>query len=74
MGTRIVLHVGDSLETVGARFVDAWTRAEAGALSAENAEVHLGFSSWEAVARALAQGFKLPSDSECSDDDTRLGA
>lgn len=26
MGTRTVLHVGGSLETVGARFAEAWKR------------------------------------------------
>ncbi len=54
MGKTVALHVGDSLETVGARFTDAWKRAETGELHAGNAEVHLGFASWEAMVRVLS--------------------
>ena len=53
-GKTVALHVGDSMETAGARFVDAWARAEAGALRADNAELHLGFASWEDLVRVLS--------------------
>ena len=54
MGKKVHLHVGDSLEAVGARFVDAWHRAEAGSLRADNAEIHIGFGSFESMVRALS--------------------
>ncbi|MFC7737672.1 hypothetical protein ACFQX4_17945 [Roseomonas sp. GCM10028921] len=54
MGKQVALHLGDSLDAVGARFVNAWKRAETGDLHAGNAEVHLGFLSWEAMVRVLS--------------------
>lgn len=53
-GKTVHLHVGDGLEAVGARIVDAWKRAEAGELRPDNAEVHLGFASWEDMVRVLS--------------------
>lgn len=53
-GKTVHLHVDEGLEAAGARFVDAWKRAEAGELHAENAEVHLGFASWEDMVRVLS--------------------
>ncbi len=53
-GKTVHLHVADGLEAVGARFVDAWRRAEAGELRPDNAEIHLGFASWEAMVRVLS--------------------
>ena len=50
----VSLHVGESLEIAGARFLDAWKRAEAGELRPDNAEVHLGFASWEEMVRVLS--------------------
>ena len=54
MGKSVSLHVGDSLDTIGARFVDAWHRAEAGELRGDNAEMHLGFATWEDMVRVLS--------------------
>ena len=54
MGKTISLHVGDSLEAVGERFVDAWHRAQKGELHGGNAEIHLGFASLEGMARVLS--------------------
>ncbi len=45
MTKTVQVHVGDTLETVGKRFVDAWHRAERGDLTPENAELHVGFES-----------------------------
>lgn len=53
-GKTVNLHVGEDLENAGARFVDAWKRAEAGELRPDNAEVHLGFASWEEMVRVLS--------------------
>jgi predicted transcriptional regulator len=50
----VSLHVGDSLTTVGQRFVDAWHRAEKNDLREGNAEVHLGFATWEDMVRVLS--------------------
>ncbi len=54
MSKSVALHVGDSLDSVGTRFVNAWHRAEAGELNSDNAEVHLGFSTWEDMVRVLS--------------------
>ena len=54
MGKTVSLHVGDPPGTAGARFADAWRRAEAGELHPGNAEIHLGFASWEAMVRVLS--------------------
>ncbi len=50
----VSLHVGDMMQAAGQRFVDAWHRAEKGELREENAEVHLGFASWEDMVRVLS--------------------
>lgn len=54
MAKTVSLHVGDNLEAVGARFVDAWHRAERGELREANAEIHLGFATWEDMVRVLS--------------------
>lgn len=54
MSKAIRVHVGDTLEAIGDRVVDAWRRAERGELSGENAEVHIGFESWETMVRTLS--------------------
>ena len=54
MDKTVNVHVGDSLDKAGAQFVDAWHRAEEEKLRADNAEVHLGFASWEAMVRVLS--------------------
>lgn len=54
MSKDIHLHVGDSLEAIVTRVVDAWRRAERGELTGDNAEVHIGFESWETMVRTLS--------------------
>lgn len=54
MTKTVQLHVADSLDTIGDRVVDAWRRAEGGELTGANAEVHIGFESWETMARTLS--------------------
>jgi predicted transcriptional regulator len=54
MSKAIQVHVADSLDTIGDRVVDAWRRAERGELIGEDAEVHIGFESWEAMVRTLS--------------------
>ena len=54
MTKTVQVHVGDTLNTVGKRFADAWRRAERGELTPENAELHVGFESWEAMVRTLS--------------------
>jgi hypothetical protein len=36
------VHIGDTLDDMGRRFVDAWHRAGRGELTQENAERHVG--------------------------------
>ena len=54
MSRSVQVHVGDGLDTIGTRVVDAWHRAERGELTGANAEVHIGFETWEAMARTLS--------------------
>ncbi len=54
MAKVVRVHVGDTLEEVGQRFVDAWHRAERGELTPETAEVHVGFESFETMVRVLS--------------------
>ena len=51
MSKIVQVHVGDSLEVIGARVVDAWHRAE---LTGANAEIHIGFETWEMMVRVLS--------------------
>jgi predicted transcriptional regulator len=51
MSKAIQVHVADSLDTIGERVVDAWRRAERGELTGENAEIHIGFESWETMVK-----------------------
>jgi len=50
----VQVHVGESLEAAGARFVDAWHRAESGALTPDVAELHVGFENFETMVRILS--------------------
>jgi predicted transcriptional regulator len=48
---RIQIHVGESMDDLGARFVDAWHRMERG----ENVnEKHISFENWETMVRVLS--------------------
>ncbi len=53
MKKELQVHIGDRLDDMGRRFVDAWHRAERGELTSENAERHVGFESYERFARIL---------------------
>jgi len=44
------IHVGDSLDDMGRRFVEAWRRAEKGDVAPER---HLSFDSFETLTRVL---------------------
>ena len=46
------IHIGDSLEQVGNRFIDAWHRIERGEI--QGAEIHVGFESWESMVHTLS--------------------
>ena len=50
-GGAVEVHVGDTLEAVGQRVVDAWHRAERGEHVRER---HVGFETWEGMVRALS--------------------
>jgi predicted transcriptional regulator len=52
-GKELQIHVGDNLDTMGRRFVDAWYRAERGELTEANADRHLGFETFELFARVM---------------------
>ena len=47
------VHIGETLDDIGRRFVDAWHRAERGELTPENAERHVGFETFEAFSRIM---------------------
>jgi predicted transcriptional regulator len=47
------VHIGDSLDDMGRRFVDAWRRAERGELTERNAERHVGFETFETFSRVM---------------------
>ena len=48
------LHVGDTPGIIGTRVIDAWHRAERDELTAQNAELHIGFATWESMVRTLS--------------------
>ena len=48
------VYVGDSLDAIGQRVVDAWHGAEEGELTAADAEIHIGFATWEMMVRVLS--------------------
>lgn len=54
MGKTVRLHVGDTLDMIGKRVIDAWHRAERGELTPETAEIHVGFENWETMVRTLS--------------------
>lgn len=54
MTKTVQVHVGETLESAGQRFLDGWRRAERGELTAESAELHIGFSDWETMVRTLS--------------------
>ena len=54
MSKAVHVHVGDSLDAIGKRVVDAWHRAERGELTGDTAEVHIGFETGETMVRTLS--------------------
>jgi predicted transcriptional regulator len=54
MTKAVQVHVGEGLDAIGKRVVDAWRKAERGELTADNAEIHIGFESWETLVRTLS--------------------
>jgi predicted transcriptional regulator len=49
------VHIGETVDDMGRRFVDAWHRAERGELTSRNAERHVGFENFEAFARVMTK-------------------
>jgi len=54
MTRTVQVHVGETVATAGQRFIEAWHRAERGELTPANAELHVGFESWDAMVRTLS--------------------
>ena len=54
MTKRVQVHVGDTLDSIGQRVIGAWHRAERGELTGENAEIHVGFETWDTMVRTLS--------------------
>lgn len=54
MTKAVDVRVGDTLETLGQRFVDACHRAERGDLSPDNAQITVGFESFKTMVRMLS--------------------
>ncbi len=48
---QVQIHVGETMERVGARFVDAWRRMERGD---DVNEKHVSFADWETMVRVLS--------------------
>ena len=53
MSKQLQIHLGDTLDAIGARFVDAWERAERGELTEANPERHIGFASFDLFAHVM---------------------
>lgn len=47
------VHIGEAIDDMGRRFIDAWHRAGAGELTADNAERHVGFDTFETFAKIM---------------------
>lgn len=54
MTKTVHVHVGETLESAGQRFLEGWKHAERGEITPENAQLHVGFESWEAMVRTLS--------------------
>ena len=53
MSGDLQIHIGDSLDTMGQRFVDAWHRAEHDVPDADQPERHVGFATFEQFTRIM---------------------
>ncbi len=47
------VHIGNTLDDMGRRFIDAWHRAERGELTEDNAERHVGFEDFDTFSRVI---------------------
>jgi len=47
------IHVGETIDDMGRRFVDAWHRAERGELTSSQAERHVGFETFETFSQIM---------------------
>lgn len=54
MSKPVQVHVGEGLDVIGRRVVDAWHRAERGELTGDAPEIHIGFETWESMVRTLS--------------------
>ena len=54
MSKELNIHIGDSIDEIGHRFIDAWRAAEQGTLTADTAERHAGFANVELFTRILS--------------------
>jgi predicted transcriptional regulator len=52
-GQELQVHIGNTFDEMGRRFVGAWHRAERGELTIENAERHVGFETFEVFSRIM---------------------
>lgn len=53
MSGNIQIHIGDTLDAMGERVIDAWHRAERGELTPDNPERHVGFETFELFAHIM---------------------
>jgi predicted transcriptional regulator len=47
------VHIGESIDDMGRRFVDAWHHAERGELTPDRTERHVGFETFETFVRTM---------------------
>jgi predicted transcriptional regulator len=47
------VHIGETIDDMGRRFVHAWHRAERAELTVEDAERHVGFETFETFAQVM---------------------
>ena len=47
------VHIGNTLDDMGRRFIDAWHRAERGELTEDKAERHVGFEDFDTFSRVI---------------------
>ena len=55
MTQTLQVHLGDTLVTIGQRFVDAWHRAERGELTPDAPERHIGFANFDLFAHIISR-------------------
>ncbi len=55
MTKTVQVHVGETLDVIGKRVINAWHRAERGELTPDKAEIHIGFELGNDDPHAVAQ-------------------